>query len=123
MNQSNKILDNNITKLVNQPYKYGFSTTIEKDIIEKGLNEKVIHLLSKKKNEPKFLLQFRLKAYKKWKEMRSPEWAQLKFPEINYQDIVYYSAPKFKKKLNSLDEVDPELLKTFDKLGISFKSL
>jgi len=119
MNQSNKILDNNITKLVNQPYKYGFSTTIEKDIIEKGLNEKVIHLLSKKKNEPKFLLQFRLKAYKKWKEMRSPEWAQLKFPEINYQDIVYYSAPKFKKKLNSLDEVDPELLKTFDKLGIS----
>jgi Fe-S cluster assembly protein SufB len=119
MNQSNKILNNNITKLVNQPYKYGFSTTIEKDIIEKGLNEKVIRLLSTKKNEPKFLLEFRLKAYKRWREMSSPEWAQLKFPEINYQDIVYYSAPKFKKKLNSLDEVDPELLKTFDKLGIS----
>jgi len=75
--------------------------------------------LSTKKNEPKFLLEFRLKAYKRWREMSSPEWAQLKFPEINYQDIVYYSAPKFKKKLNSLDELDPELLKTFDKLGIS----
>ena len=110
MNQSNKTLNNNITKLVNQPYKYGFSTTIEKDIIEKGLNEKVIRLLSKKKNEPKCLLDFRLKAYKKWKEMDCPEWAQLKFSEIDYQDIVYYSAPKVKKKLNSLDEVDPELL-------------
>ena len=101
MNQSNKTLNNKITKLVNQPYKYGFSTTIEKDIIEKGLNEKVIRLLSKKKNEPKFLLNFRLKAYKKWKEMKCPEWAQLKFSEIDYQDIVYYSAPKIKKKLNS----------------------
>lgn len=118
-NQSNKILNTNITKLVNQPYKYGFSTIIEKDIIEKGLSENVIHLISKKKNEPKFLLKFRLKAYKKWKEMKCPEWAQLKFSEINYQDIIYYSAPKLKKKLNSLDEVDPELLKTFEKLGIS----
>ena len=119
MNQSNKILNNNITKLVNQPYKYGFSTTIEKDIIEKGLNEKIIRLLSKKKKEPKFLLEFRLKAYKKWKDMECPEWAQLKFSEIDYQDIIYYSAPKIKKKLNSLDEVDPELLETFNKLGIS----
>ena len=119
MNQSNKTLNNKITKLVNQPYKYGFSTTIEKDIIEKGLNEKVIRLLSKKKNEPKFLLEFRLKAYKKWKEMDCPEWAQLKFSEIDYQDVIYYSAPKIKKKLNSLDEVDPELLETFNKLGIS----
>ena len=99
MNQSNKTLNNNITKLVNQPYKYGFSTTIEKDIIEKGLNEKVIRLLSQKKNEPKFLLEFRLKAYKKWKELKCPEWAQLKFSEIDYQDIVYYSAPKIKKKI------------------------
>ena len=119
MNQSNKTLNNNITKLVNQPYKYGFSTTIEKDIIEKGLNEKIIRLLSKKKNEPQFLLEFRLKAYKKWKQMTCPEWAQLKFSEIDYQDIIYYSAPKTKKKLNSLDEVDPELLETFDKLGIT----
>jgi Fe-S cluster assembly protein SufB len=119
MNQSNKILNKNITKLVNQPYKYGFSTTIEKDIIEKGLNENLIHLLSKKKREPQFLLKFRLKAYKKWKEMKCPQWAQVKFEEIDYQDIVYYSAPKIKKKLQSLDEVDPELLETFNKLGIS----
>ena len=119
INQSNKTLNTNITKLVNQPYKYGFSTTIEKDIIEKGLNENVIHLISQKKNEPKFLLDFRLKAYKKWKQMKCPEWAQLKFSEIDYQDIIYYSAPKLKKKLNSLDEVDPELLATFEKLGIS----
>ena len=119
VNQSKKTLDTNITKLVNQPYKYGFSTSIERDIIEKGLNENVIHIISQKKNEPEFLLQFRLKAYKKWKEMKCPEWAQLKFSEINYQDIIYYSAPKIKKKLDSLDEVDPELLATFEKLGIS----
>ena len=119
INQSNKTLNTNITKLVNQPYKYGFSTTVETDIIEKGLNENVIRLISQKKNEPEFLLNFRLKAYKKWKKMKCPEWAQLKFSEIDYQDIIYYSAPKLKKKLNSLDEVDPELLETFEKLGIS----
>lgn len=119
INQSNKTLNTNITKLVNQPYKYGFSTTVETDIIEKGLNENVIRLISQKKNEPDFLLTFRLKAYKKWKKMKCPEWAQLKFSEIDYQDIIYYSAPKLKKKLNSLDEVDPELLETFEKLGIS----
>jgi len=119
INQSNKTLNTNITKLVNQPYKYGFSTTIEKDIIEKGLNTNVVRLISHKKQEPDFLLQFRLKAFKKWTQMSCPEWAQLKFSEINYQDIIYYSAPKSKKKLNSLDEVDPELLETFEKLGIS----
>ena len=119
VNQSNKVLDSNITKLVNQTYQYGFSTNIEKDIIEKGLNEKTIQLISKKKNEPKFLLEFRLKAYKKWQQMSQPTWAYLKFPEINYQDIVYYSAPKSQKKLKDLSEVDPELLKTFEKLGIS----
>ena len=119
INQSNKTLNTNITKLVNQPYKYGFSTIIEKDIIEKGLNENVIRLISQKKQEPKFLLKFRLKAYKKWTQMNCPEWAQLKFSEIDYQDIIYYSAPKVKKKLKSLDEVDPELLETFEKLGIS----
>jgi Fe-S cluster assembly protein SufB len=118
-NQSNKILDTNLTKLVNQPYKYGFSTDIEKDIIEKGLNENVVRLISKKKNEPEFLLNFRLKAFKKWEKMQCPSWAQLKFSEIDYQDVIYYSAPKVKKKLNSLDEVDPELLETFEKLGIS----
>lgn len=119
VNQSNKTLNTDITKLVNQPYKYGFSTKIEKDIIEKGLNENVIRLISEKKKEPKFLLDFRLKAFKKWQQMSCPEWAQLKFPEINYQDVSYYSAPKTKEKLNSLDEVDSELLETFEKLGIS----
>jgi len=119
INQSNKTLNTNITKLVNQPYKYVFSTTIEKDIIEKGLNTDVVRLISHKKQEPDFLLQFRLKAFKKWTKMSCPEWAQLKFSEIDYQDIIYYSAPKLKKKLNSLDEVDPELLETFEKLGIS----
>jgi len=119
INKSKKTPNKNITKLINQPYKYGFSTIVENDIIEIGLNEKIIKLISKKKNEPSFLLEFRLKAYKQWKKMNSPEWAHLKFSEINYQNIIYYSAPKLKKKLNSLDEVNPELLKTFEKLGIS----
>ena len=119
INQSNKVLNTNITKLVNQTYQYGFSTKVEKEIIKKGLNEKVIRLISKKKQEPKFLLNFRLKAYQRWQKMAPPEWACLKFPQINYQNIIYYSAPKSQKKLKSLEEVDPELLKTFEKLGIS----
>jgi Fe-S cluster assembly protein SufB len=119
VNQSNKTLNTNITKLVNQTYQYGFSTSIEKDIIEKGLSEKTIQLISKKKRETNFLLEFRLKGYKKWKQMAEPEWACLKFPQIDYQDIIYYSAPKSQKKLKDLNEVDPELLKTFEKLGIS----
>ena len=119
VNQSNKVLNTNITKLVNKTYQYGFSTTIEKDIIKKGLNEQTVRLISLKKQEPKFLLDFRLKAYKKWKQLTEPEWAYIKFPQINYQNIVYYSAPKSQKKLNNLDEADPELLKTFEKLGIS----
>jgi Fe-S cluster assembly protein SufB len=119
VNKSNKVLNKNITNLVNQTYQYGFSTTIEKDIIDKGLNEKTIRLISQKKKETNFLLEFRLKAYKKWKQMAEPEWAYLKFPQIDYQTIIYYSAPKSQKKLKNLDEVDPELLKTFEKLGIS----
>ena len=119
INQSNKVLNSNITKLVNKTYQYGFSTNIEKDIIEKGLNKETVQLISNKKKEPQFLLEFRLKAYKKWKLMSEPEWPYLKFPQINYQNIIYYSAPKVKKKLKNLDEVDPELLKTFEKLGIS----
>ena len=118
INQSNKVLNTNITKLVNKTYEYGFSTNIEKDIIEKGLNEQTVQLISNKKKEPHFLLEFRLKAYKKWKKMSEPEWSYLKFPQINYQDLSYYSAPKFQKKLKNLNEVDPELLKTFEKLGI-----
>ncbi len=119
VNQSNKVLNTNITKLVNKTYQYGFSTNIEKDIIDKGLNTQTVELISYKKNEPSFLLEFRLKAYKRWKQMQYPQWAYLKFPEINYQDIIYYSAPKSQKKLKDLNEVDPELLKTFEKLGIS----
>jgi len=117
--KSNKVLNKNITKLVNKTYQYGFSTSIEKDIIEKGLNEQTVKLISQKKKEPEFLLNFRLKAYKKWKQMSEPQWAYLKFPQIDYQDIIYYSAPKSQKKLKDLNEVDPELLKTFEKLGIS----
>ena len=119
INQSNKVINNSLTKLVNKSYQYGFSTNIEKEIIEKGLNEQTIKLISSKKNEPDFLLKFRLKAYKKWQTMNTPEWAQLKFPSIDYQSIVYYSAPKSQKKLKDLSEVDSELLKTFEKLGIS----
>ena len=119
VNQSKKVLNTNIAKLINKTYQYGFSTNIEKDIIEKGLNEKTVYLISSKKDEPEFLLKFRLKAFKKWKQLQEPEWAYLKFPQINYQDIVYYSAPKSQKKLNNLEEIEPELLKTFEKLGIS----
>ena len=102
VNQSNKVLNTNITKLVNKTYQYGFSTNIEKDIIKKGLNEQTVTLISKKKQEPSFLLEFRLKAYKKWKRMSEPDWAYLKFPQINYQEIIYYSAPKSKKKAKRL---------------------
>ena len=119
INKSNKILNTNITKLVSKNYQYGFSIDIEKDIIEKGLNKEVICLISQKKAEPSFLLKFRLKAYKKWKQISYPEWPYLKFPEINYQDIIYYSAPKSQQKLKNLDEVEPKLLETFEKLGIS----
>lgn len=111
--------ENNIKNLINQPYKYGFSTQIETETIPAGVNEEVIKLISEKKQEPEFMLDFRLKAFKKWKQMKSPDWANLSIPEVNYQDIVYYSAPKVKKTLNSLEEVDPELRRTFDKLGIS----
>ena len=118
INQSNKVLNTNITKLVNKTYQYGFSTKIEKDIIDKGLSKQTVLLISKKKKEPRFLLEFRLKAYKKWKQINEPKWAYLKFPEIDYQDIIYYSAPKSQKKLKDLSQVDPELLQTFKKLGI-----
>lgn len=99
-------------------YKYGFVTPVESETFKKGLNEEVIRAISAKKNEPEFLLAFRLKAYKKWLEMKEPHWVNAKYPPIDYQNISYYSAPKTKPKLNSLDEVDPEVLKTFERLGI-----
>ncbi len=112
--QQDKIL----TELTQSDYKYGFTTDIEIDTIQKGLNEDVIRMISVKKNEPGFMLDFRLKAFKHWKTMKMPKWAHLKIPQINYQDIIYYAAPKQKVGPESLDDVDPELLKTFDKLGI-----
>ncbi|PTS94054.1 Fe-S cluster assembly protein SufB [Pedobacter sp. HMWF019] len=100
-------------------YKYGFVTNIDTDTIPKGLSEAVIELISKKKNEPEWMLKWRLKAYAHWLKMEEPTWPNVKYPPINYQDIIYYAAPKKKEQLNSLDEVDPELLRTFEKLGIS----
>jgi Fe-S cluster assembly protein SufB len=102
-------------------YKYGFVTDLEMDIAPKGLNEDIIRLISEKKGEPDFLLEFRLKAYRKWLTMKEPAWAHLSYPPIDYQDIIYYAAPKKKEKPGSLDEVDPELLATFNKLGISLE--
>jgi Fe-S cluster assembly protein SufB len=107
--------------LVSQPYKYGFVTDIETDKIAKGLSEEVVRLISSKKNEPEFLLNFRLKAYRHWLKLREPNWAELGYNEINYQDIVYYAAPKQQDKKKSLDEVDPKLLETFEKLGIPLR--
>ncbi len=99
-------------------YKYGFTTDIDTETLPKGLNEDVIRAISKKKKEPQFMLDFRLKAYRKWLTMKEPAWPNVHYPKIDFQDISYYSAPKPKKKLQSLDEVDPELLRTFEKLGI-----
>lgn len=108
-----------IESVTNEQYKYGFVTDVETDLIEKGLNEEVICRISEMKREPEWLLEFRLNAYRKFLKMEMPEWAHLNIPPINLQDIIYYAAPKKKKQLESLDEVDPALLETFDKLGIS----
>jgi len=99
-------------------YKYGFVTDIDTEVIPKGLNEDIVRLISAKKEEPEWMLEFRLKAFRHWLTMKVPEWAHLKVPEIDFQDIIYYAAPKQKKGPDSLSDVDPELLKTFDKLGI-----
>lgn len=99
-------------------YKYGFVTEVETDVLPKGLNEDIIRAISAKKNEPPFMLEFRLKAYHRWLEEKEPLWANVDYPPIDYQNICYYSAPKKKPTLNSLDEVDPEVLRTFERLGI-----
>ena len=99
-------------------YKYGWQTLIDSDTFPKGLNEDVIRAISKKKEEPEFMLDFRLKAYRKWLTMKEPKWPNVRYPRIDFQNISYYSAPKQKVKLESLDEVDPEILRTFEKLGI-----
>ena len=108
-------------KEVSSTYKYGFVTDLEAEKAPLGLSEDIVKFISHKKKEPKWLLEWRLKAYKKWLSMEAPNWAMVDFPKINFQDIYYYSAPKTKPKLNSLDEVDPELLRTYEKLGIPIK--
>ncbi len=113
--------DKIIHEVTQSDYKYGFVTDIESDQLPKGLNEGTIREISKRKNEPDWMLQYRLDAFKIWQEMEEPDWAHLKYPKVDYQDIIYYSAPKKKEGPESLDEVDPELLKTFDKLGISLE--
>lgn len=107
-----------LQNLVNQPYKHGFITEIESDVAPRGLSEDTIRLISAKKNEPAWLLEFRLKAYQQWLKMEEPKWPNVKYPKIDFQAISYYSAPKPKQKLSSMDEVDPELLRTFEKLGV-----
>ena len=114
MQDSKTVLDE-VTK---GDYKYGFVTDIDTDVIHRGLDEETIRLISAKKNEPEWLLEFRLKAFRYWQTLEMPDWALLRIPPIDYQDIIYYAAPKQKEGPKSMDEVDPELLKTFDKLGI-----
>ncbi len=109
--------DEIIYEVAESEYKYGFTTDIDTEIIPKGLNEDVVRLISAKKNEPEWLLEFRLKAYRHWLTMSMPDWSYLDIPEIDYQDISYFAAPR-KNNPKSLDEVDPELLETFEKLGI-----
>ena len=107
-----------LKELADREYKYGFKSDIETDQVPRGLSEETVRLISAKKNEPAFMLEFRLKAYKHWLTMTEPTWAHIHYPKIDYQNVIYYSAPKAKKKLNSMDEVDPEIRATFDKLGI-----
>lgn len=107
-----------IDDVTSSDYKWGFVTEIESETVAKGLNEDVIRMISQKKEEPEWMTEWRLKAFRYWQKMEEPKWPNLNYPQIDFQDISYYSAPKQKPKLNSLDEVDPELLKTFEKLGI-----
>ncbi|HRD40930.1 MAG TPA: Fe-S cluster assembly protein SufB, partial [Bacteroidia bacterium] len=117
MTMSNEILKEHI----DSEYKWGFTTNIDADTAPKGLNEDIIRFISAKKKEPQWLLDYRLKAFKHWKNMVEPEWAHVQYTKPDFQDIIYYSAPKVKPTLESLDQVDPELLKTFEKLGISLE--
>jgi Fe-S cluster assembly protein SufB len=114
-------MNETIQEIAKQEYKYGFVTNIEADAIPPGLNEDVVRTISQKKGEPEWLLDWRLKALRHWTTMKEPTWANVHYPPIDYQGIIYYSAPKQQKKLNSLDEVDPELRQTFEKLGISLE--
>jgi Fe-S cluster assembly protein SufB len=117
MAKDNEILED----LTQSDYKYGFESNIESEFAPKGLNEDIIRFISGKKEEPEWLLEWRLKAYRNWLNMKEPKWQNVSFPKINYQDIIYYSAPKQKVAPKNMDEVDPELLATFEKLGISLQ--
>jgi Fe-S cluster assembly protein SufB len=114
MENQDKLLNDITTK----EYEYGFVTDIDTDVIPKGLSEDVVRLISFKKKEPEFMLEFRLKAYREWLKMKAPEWAHLRIPPIDFQETIYYAAPRTSPKYQSLDEVDPELIETFKKLGI-----
>jgi Fe-S cluster assembly protein SufB len=110
-----------LEELTKKEYKYGFTTDIEMDSAPMGLNEDIVRLISKKKNEPDYMLEWRLKAFRYWQKMQEPHWPNVHYPAIDYQDAIYYAAPKQKENLKSLDEVDPKLLETFNKLGISLE--
>jgi Fe-S cluster assembly protein SufB len=110
--------DNILNEVTQNEYKWGFTTNIETETAAKGLNEDIVRFISAKKNEPEWLLEFRLKAYRHWLTLKEPNWAHLHHPPINYNEIIYYAAPKQKQDKKKLDEVDPELIKTFEKLGI-----
>src|SRR5437867_2973354 len=110
-----------IDELANREYKYGFVSAIEAETVPRGLDEDIIRLISSKKNEPEFMLEWRLKAYRHWLTMKEPTWAKVHYPPIDYQNIIYYSAPRQRKAPGSLDEIDPELLRTYEKLGIPLK--
>lgn len=114
---------NTVEELAIKDYKYGFETDIEMETVPKGLNEEIIRTISEKKNEPEWMLEWRLKAYRYWLTLdyKEPKWANIKYPPVDFQDVIYYAAPKKKTELKSLEEVDPELLKTFEKLGISLQ--
>ncbi len=115
MSKDNQLLE----EFTSKEYEHGWNVNLEADEAPKGLSEDTVRFISAKKKEPTWLLEWRLKAYRQWEKMPEPKWSNVHYPKINYQDIIYYSAPKQKKSLGGLDEVDPELLKPFEKLGIS----
>ena len=108
----------NIEQLANQDYKYGFVTDVDAEAVPPGLNEEIIRIISAKKGEPEWLLEWRLKAFRVWQTMTAPQWHNVHFPPVDFQNIIYYSAPKQKPNLESLDDLDPEIKATFDKLGV-----
>ncbi len=117
MSDDLKLLDD----VANSEYKWGFVSNIESDNAPKGLNEDIVRFISAKKNEPEWLLEYRLKAFRHWQTMTEPVWPNVTYPKVDFQDIIYYSAPKPKVQLDSLDDLDPEIKATFDKLGISLE--